>query len=394
MARSLIALALLLAVPAAAQAPGKTWPAAKPAAVGINAAVLDSLDREIKAGQYGHVDRLVVIRKGKLVFDGSYPQDYDKDPAYADSAKKNGALNFGDLTGPYNYFNPWWHPTYRRGDLHTLQSVTKTVASVIIGVAVTRGDFPSVDTPVLAFFDTTKVANIDDRKRRMTVKHLLTMSGGIDWNENLPYTDPRNTAVGLETSHDWIAYVINRPMGRDPGVSFAYSSGESALLAHIFRRATGMDIEEYAARHLFGPLGIDRWFWKRSGAGLVDTEGGLYLEARDLARIWYLFGQRGMWNGTRIVSEDWIRQSTTPHMSVGTNPGGAKYGYKWWLQVDPTDPAKFVWAGSGFGGQFPWYFPELDLLVVVNSWNILGGPGRPGLPIRQVMGRIAKGTAK
>ena len=122
------------------------------------------------------------------------------------------------------------------------------ITSVVIGVAVTRGDFPSIDTPVLAFFDTTRVANLDARKRRMTVRHLLTMTGGIDWNENLPYIDPRNNAVVMEASRDWVGYTINLPMGREPGASFNYSSGETQLLAHVFRRATGRDIEEYAAR--------------------------------------------------------------------------------------------------------------------------------------------------
>ena len=142
----------------------------------------------------------------------------------------------------------------QRGTLHTLQSVTKTVASVVFGVAITRGDLKSIDVPVLSFFDTTKVANIDGRKRRMTVRHLLTMTGGIDWNGSLPNADPQNTEIGLERSADWISYTINRPMMREPGTKFNYNSGEAALLAHVFREATGTDLEEYAAKYLFAPL--------------------------------------------------------------------------------------------------------------------------------------------
>jgi CubicO group peptidase (beta-lactamase class C family) len=381
----LLAVMLLSGSALSAQAPGATWPTARPADVGLNAAVLDSIDAEIKAGQYGYIDRFLVIRQGKVAFDAAYAHDYDK--AYADSVNVESPLNAGDLSGPYNYYNPWWHPTYRRGDLHTLQSVTKTVASVVIGTAVTRGDFPSIDTPVLNYFDTTKVSNIDDRKRRMTIRHLMSMTGGIDWNEGLPYTDPRNTAIGLEASHDWVEFTINRPMMRDPGTAFNYSSGESAVLAHVFRQATGMDIEEYAARHLFAPLGITRWFWKRSPTGLIDTEGGLYLEARDLARIWYLFAQGGMWNGTRVVSPEWIRESTTPQITLGTSPTATRYGLKWWLYPNPVDPTKLVWAGSGFGGQLPYYFPERDLIVVFNGWNIL--PVGKGIPQRKMMERLA-----
>jgi CubicO group peptidase (beta-lactamase class C family) len=352
----------------------------------VNAAVLDSLDREITAGRYGNVDRLLVIRGGRAIYDRRYPRDYDR--IYGDSSRTPNPLVAHDPGGPYNYFNPWWHPFYRRGDLHSLQSVTKTVTSVVIGAAMLRGDFPSLDTPVLAFFDTTKVKAIDARKRRMTIRHLLTMTGGFDWNENLPYIDPANTAIQLEASYDWVQYTIDRPMMEEPGTRFNYNSGETVLLAHIFRKATGLDVEEYAARHLFAPLGITRWFWKRTPAGVVDTEGGLYLEAADLARIWYLFLQGGSWDGQRVVSADWVRASTTPSIRVGPSPNAAGYGYKWWLYRDPTDPTRTVWAGSGFGGQLPYAFPGLDLVVVFNGWNIL--PGEPFIPQARTIERLAR----
>jgi CubicO group peptidase (beta-lactamase class C family) len=372
--------------PSAAQtaSPTKGWPTATPQAVGLNAKVLDSLDQEIASGRYGNVDRMLVIRHGRVAFDKSYAHDYDR--VYADSVHVNGALNPHDETGPYNYYNPWWHPYYRRGDLHSLQSVTKTITSVIIGVAVTRGEFPSLDTPVLTFFDVDKVANVDDRKRRMTVRHLLTMTAGIDWNEALPYADPRNTAIGLEESSDWVKYTIDRPMSEDPGTRWNYNSGASALLAYIFRKATKTDIEEYAARNLFAPLGIDRWFWKRSPAGLIDTEGGLYLEARDLAKIWYLFLKNGAWDGKQIVSADWVKTSVAPAIAVAPVPNAPRYGLKWWLYPDPRDNTKFIWGGSGFGGQIPMTFPTDDMVVVFNGWNIL--PGRPGLPRPQVTARL------
>jgi CubicO group peptidase (beta-lactamase class C family) len=362
------------------------WPTTKAAGLPVNLRVFDSIAAEITHGDYGNVDRLLVIRGGRIAFDRSFRHDYDK--IYADSAKTHNPLNAGDFTGPYNYFNPWWHPYYRRGDLHTLQSVTKTITSVVIGTAVTRGEFPSIDSPVLKFFDTTKVANIDDRKRRLHVRHLLTMTGGFDWNENLPYIDPRNNAVAMEASTDWVKYTIDLPMAREPGAQFNYSSGETELLAHIFHQATGVDVEEYAARHLFGPLGIERWYWKRIPSGLADTEGGLYLEARDLAKIWYLFLRGGLWNGKRIVSEEWIKQSVTPAVRADNRPGAPYYGLKWWLRQNPADTTKLVWSGSGFGGQLPMAFPERDLVVVFNGWNIL--PGDKGLPLGKILERIVK----
>lgn len=393
MNRTRLAFLLLALAPAsiaAAQAsfPGDTWSAATPAEVGLNTAVLDSLDQEIRDGRYGNVDRLLVIRRGKLAWDRSYSHDYDA--IYGDSARKHNPLNPHDLGSPYNYFAPWWHPYYRRGSLHTLQSVTKTITSVIVGVAVTRGDFPSLDTPILTWFDTAHVANVDARKRRLTVRHLLSMTAGIDWNENLPYIDPRNSAVEMEASYDWVSYVINRPMAEEPGATFNYNSGATELVAHIFRQATGTDIEEYASRYLFAPLGIRNWYWKRTPAGVVDTEGGLYLDAADLARIWYLFLQQGRWQGKTIVSPKWVEESVAPRVQVGPSTTGPRYGLAWWLYRNPRDSSDFVWGGSGFGGQLPVAFPRDDLLIVINGWNILrGGNSLPlGSTLKRLQGAV------
>jgi CubicO group peptidase (beta-lactamase class C family) len=381
-----------LAVVAGAQSTPSTWPTkgwttTTPKAVGLNQAVLDSIDSEIAAGRYGYVDRFLVIRRGRIAFDKSYRHDYDK--AYGDSVAVRGPLNAHDRGSAYNYYNPWWHPYYRRGDLHTLQSVTKTITSVVIGTAVARGEFPPLDTPVLSFFDSAKVKNVDDRKRRMTIRHLLTMTDGMDWNEALPYTDPRNTTVAMEGIYDWVTFTIDQPMATEPGSRWNYNSGSSQLLAHIFRSATKTDIEEYAARHLFAPLGISRWYWKRTPAGIVDTEGGLYLEARDLAKIWYLFLTNGRWDGRQVVSPEWVRASVAPAIAVSAQPGAAKYGYKWWLYAHPRDSTRAVWGGSGFGGQLPMALPAEDLIVVFNGWNIL--PGRAGLPRARILARIVAG---
>ena len=383
---AVLAFSVAIASPARAQTawPTKGWPTATPQAVGLDAKVLAGLDSEITSGRYGNVDRILVIRHGRVALDKSYPHDYDR--IYADSVHVTGPLNAHDESGPYNYYNPWWHPYYRRGNLHSLQSVTKTITSAIIGVAVTRGDFPSLDTPVLSFFDATKVANVDDRKRRMTVRHLLTMTAGLDWNEGLSYADPRNTATLLEQSDDWVQFTIDRPMSEEPGTRWNYNSGASELLAYIFRKATKMDVEEYGARYLFAPLGIERWYWKRIPVGLADTEGGLYLEARDLAKIWYLFMRDGMWDGRRIVSPEWVKSSVAPAIAVSPAPNAPKYGLKWWLAPDPRDSTRFIWAGSGFGGQIPLAFPNDDMVVVVNAWNI--PPMRLGLGRNVVIARM------
>src|SRR5215471_1402078 len=321
-------LVIVLASIAHAQSawPTKGWSLAEPASVNLDPKALASFDSDIAAGKYGYIDSMLVIRHGKIAFERYYKHDYDQ--IYGAEAKKPGPLNPHNPGGPYNYFNSWWHPYYRRGDLHSMQSVTKTITSVIIGVAIARKEFPDIDTPVLNFFDAAKVAAVDERKKRMTVRHLLTMTAGLDWKEDLPYNDPNNTASLLEASFDWVKFTIDRPMAAEPGTLFNYNSGATQLLSHIFKLATGQDIEEYAVKHLFTSLGIENYYWKRTPTGLADTEGGLYLKTRDLAKIAYLFLKNGEWNGKQIVTPEWVKLSVTPAISVSAT---VKYGLKWWL---------------------------------------------------------------
>jgi CubicO group peptidase (beta-lactamase class C family) len=285
-------------------------------------------------------------------------------------AKTKGPLN-ARLTGRYNYFDPAWHPYYHGTGLHSMQSVSKTVTSIIFGIAMTRGDFKAnLSTPILKYFDVGKVKNVDDRKRRMTLKDVLTMTTGLDWNENVPYDDPRSDSSLMEATDDWVQYVIDKPMAKDPGTVFNYSSGATELLAYIFQKETGQDIEAYGKKHLFGPLGI-KYHWKRTYKGVVDTEGGLYLSGPDLAKIGYLYLHDGTWDGTTIVSKDWVDQSLTPFIDTGWQ--GLKYGFKWWL-YPRKDGGRLVWMGIGFGGQRLMVFPEEQLIATFTGWDIIKDP--------------------
>lgn len=362
------------------------WPKASADSQQVNADSLKAIDKDIRNGRYGNIDAMIITRHGKMLFEEYYTHDYVK--IYGDSMRVKSALNPHDPGGYYNYYNSFWHPYYRRGKMHTLQSVTKTITSVIIGVAVTRKEFPSLHTPVLSFFDTSHVKNIDDRKRRMTLLHLLTMTAGFDWNENVHYSDPRNDCTKMEASFDWVQYVVDKPMALEPGEKFNYNSGASQMLAYIFRKATGVDIEEYAAKFLFAPLGIDQYFWKRIPSGLADTEGGLFLRETDLAKIYYLYLREGIWNGKQVVSKEWVKASVTPYTRVGNT---AQYGYKWWLFAYGPNNEKNVWAGSGFGGQWPLIIPELDMVVVFSGWNIISG--KPALRLGEVIQRLVNAGA-
>src|SRR5271156_2327576 len=205
--------------------PTKGWATASPASVGLDEQVLLRLDKDMASGKYSQmIDTFAVFRCGKKVFERDYPHDYAK--IYGKEAGERGPYN-GRLTGRYNYFDPYWHPYYHGTDLHTMQSVSKTVTSVIIGAAMQRDDFKAgLGTPVLKYFDTSKVKNVDDRKRRMTLRDLLTMTAGLDWNSGgFDTGDPQNDTSLMEANDDWVHYAIDKPMAIEPGTVWNYNSG-------------------------------------------------------------------------------------------------------------------------------------------------------------------------
>ena len=220
--------------------PTKGWATASPASVGLDEQVLLKLDKDMASGKYSQmVDSFAVFRCGKKVFERTYPHDYAK--IYAKEAKERGPYN-ERLTGRYNYFDPEWHPYYHGTDLHTMQSISKTVTSVIVGAAIQRGDFKAgLDTPVLKYFDTSKgnaeVKNVDDRKRRVTLRDLLAMTTGLDWNDEGFDTgdNPQNDTSLMEASDDWVQYAIDKPMVAEPGKVWNYNSGATEILAYIFQ---------------------------------------------------------------------------------------------------------------------------------------------------------------
>ena len=369
-----LALALLLWAQAHETASMQEWPVAQSDAVGLDSAALSAVDAAIAGGKYGLVDSLLVVRDGKQAFGRSYSHDYGK--IYGELAKHEGPLNH-DVNGPYNYFSAEFHPYYQHSDLHTMQSVSKTVTSITIGIAMGRKKFPAdLDTPILKYFDDYKVANIDERKRRITLRHLLTMTAGLEWNEDLPYNDPKNSCDVMESKHDWVQYVINQPMAAEPGKVFVYSSGATQLLSHIFKKVTGKNVDEYAAEYLFVPLGI-AYHWKHSPTGLPDTEGGLFISSSSLAKIGFLFLKNGAWKGKQIAPADWVKVSVAPAISVEDEGRRWKYGFQWWLQPYGKAPERFAWAARGFGGQELRVVPEYDLIVVYTGWDILPSADEP-----------------
>jgi CubicO group peptidase (beta-lactamase class C family) len=247
---------------------------------------------------------------------------------------------------------------YGRDDLHRLASVTKSVSSLLLGVAIDQGKISSVDTPVLSFFPDLK-RPASKRWQDETLHHLLSMSMGLDWASG-------GDAHG--TGPEFFQKVLDQEVGNEPGTHWAYHSANVNLLAGVIKQATGQHADVFAEEYLFNPLGIAAYDWSykaKDGYRLMD--GSLQLRPRDMAKLGMLLRDEGRWQGRQVVSADWIRRSTIPQIPTD---GPERYGYLWWLGDLPGKNGKQpVVFASGNGSQLIAWFPERDLILVATGGN-------------------------
>ena len=327
--------------------------------------------------KYGHVDAIFIAKNGKCVFEKKYSQNYREI-----SQGKSGVLGCGWKTckdsselHDFNYLHPNFHPYYQGRQVHSLQSATKSIAATLIAIAILRGEIEILDTPLLSYFKNYNLSKINPNLKNATLRHLLTMKTGIEWHEINRPLDETNTTILLESSADWIQFTLDQPMDAQPGEKWAYNSGGSHLISGVIKKATGKYADEYAQKYLFKPLGINDFHWKKTPKGFPDTEGGLYLAAKDLAKIGQLYLQNGIWNGQRILPEGWVKEATSIYADNLLGIGWS-YGYQWW-RVDRKEEE--IWAGLGFGDQYLLVFPNLKVVAVLNCWNVFGAKRQPAL---------------
>lgn len=239
-------------------------------------------------------------------------------------------------------------------------SVTKSVTSALIGMALQQGKISSLDQPVIGFFPDREIANLDDRKAAMTVENLLTMQAGLDWPSGpfLGSIHPDYTTGLMEAEQDWVQFVLDKPMAAEPGSEFLYNSGASHLLSAIVQETTGMSAYEFAQQNIFSTLGfnIHEFEWESDPQGYTQGFSGLKMERFEMAKFGYLYLNRGRWEDEQILPEEWVLASTRNHVGLPS------YGYQWWLYPDIG-----MFAAEGLFGQSIFVLPELDLVVVFTA---------------------------
>ena len=301
---------------------------------------ITSLIDAIRTGSYLNIHGIVVVKDGMLVLEEYF--------AGVDSA------------GTYQAFN--------RSTLHELHSVTKSVNSALIGIAIDQQLISGVDARIVDLLPQHADLFTDPRKLELTLRDFLTMNAGLVWDEwSYPYTDPRNDHSLMNAAPSPIRYVLARPLA-DGAPEFVYNSGVSITLGGIVESVSSLKADRFAREYLFRPSGIDDYFWYRYPDGTVQTGGGLWLRPRDMAKIGLLFMNGGRWGAEQVVPQWWVEDSMASQASDSSPT--FDYGYQWWLgNLVANGQSVPQVSAQGRGGQYIFLVPSLDLVAVFTGWN-------------------------
>ncbi|UCC54334.1 MAG: serine hydrolase, partial [Anaerolineaceae bacterium] len=298
--------------------PTDGWRSSAPEEQGMDSEMLAKMFESIEQQNYD-IHSVTIIRNGYIVADATiYPFEWDSK--------------------------------------HQIHSVTKSISSALVGIAIDQGYIENVNQPVLSLFPNRLVSNNDANKEAMTLEHLLTMTTGLECRDSYLYR--WRGLDDMMQSDDWVQHVLDLPMVEQPGSSFEYCNGASFLLSAIIQETTGMTAAEFAEINLFDPLGISDVVWPSNPRGVSIGWGGLRMQPRDMAKIGYLYLNEGRWEGKQIISPAWVDASTSKHIDATLADG---YGYQWWT----TNEGHYF--ALGYAGQYIFVAPELEMVTVITS---------------------------
>ena len=296
------------------------------------------------------------------------PADHDLDAAQLDRARaflRENVPHMNSLLvvcGGYLVYEDYRDESLGADALRNVKSMTKSVLSTLTGIAIQAGDLESVKEQIGYLLPTAFATVTEKDKRVITIHDLLAMRSGLEWAEYGP------DAIQMTTSPHWVQYVLSRDLIYAPGDSFNYSTGDSQVLAAALQQITEMTLLDYADLYLFAPLGITRRAWPTDPQGVNIGGAELQLTPRDMAKLGFLWLNRGNWNGDQVVPAEWIAQASTYHTLFEPRDDREcdtlGYGYLFWLRPQ-AEYDSFI--AVGYGGQFVYVIPGLDMVVVMTG---------------------------
>jgi len=325
------------------------WKTANADAMGVDSAQLAALTHSIRSWPELGVHAILIERNGKLIYE-----------EYFDGFDERWGVPLGRIS-------------MKADTRHDLRSMTKSVVSALVGIAVGEGSISSLDQPLIKWFPEYPELDTPDR-RRVTLAHVLSMTSGFKWNEDVPYSDPQNDEIRMTRDKEPLRYALSAAFAHDPGAEFNYNGGLTQVMAAVLERATKTSLEDYARTKLFEPLGITDVEWVGDLAGMPAAASGLRLRLRDVAKFGSLYLNGGKWNGKQVIPATWVDLSTRRHFRfaprTGPDAGGSfGYSYFWWYFCYPT-PKGLIEARTAVGNGQQRIFVLRDLNMVV---TILAG---------------------
>lgn len=305
------------------------WEVASLESVGISTAAIELISEEILSDERMElIYSMLIVKDGKLVHEG--------------------------------YFHG-----HQRNSLFWLASITKAVSSTLVGIAIDKEFIKSADVSIASLLPQYTGYFKGPKKKDIELKHLMTMTSGLDWNEQTSYNSLVNSEFQMVDSEDWIKYVLSKQVKDTPGTKFYYNTGGIHLLSAIIKSTTGLLANDFARKYLFEPLGIYAYQWVTDSTGYQctgGTDGGLGIRTRDLAKIGWLFLKDGTWKGKRVISKEWIEEATEKINQRGR--GNNYYGYNWSPGSMNLNGKSYEYiAAFGYGGQTLYLIPDKELII-------------------------------
>jgi CubicO group peptidase (beta-lactamase class C family) len=310
------------------------------------------LDKAIADKRVWNLHGLVVLRNDRLVLERYFEGE--------DQARGIGAIG---------------RVAFKPDTMHDLRSCSKSIVGLLYGIALQQGKVPPPEAPLFSAFPEYADLAGKDGRDRLTIRHVLTMTMGTDWDESsLVYSDPRNSETAMDDAPDRYRYILERPVVGTPGERWTYCGGATALLARMIAKGSGKTLHEFARENLFDPLGIGLTEWATGRDGEPFAASGARMAVRDLARIGTLMLHAGKVGERAVVPADWVTRCITPVVSVDEV---RRYGYQWFmLDIGFGKPKGWavgrlerLWMAQGEGGQRLFIIPALQLVVAITAGN-------------------------